>query len=246
MLPTLLKNFGEFYKIYFPVINHQNKTYVRKFAAESFSHILRRVRKENLSTIINKECLKPFRKPQKYIPLAKSSLDQSVLDDKCLTNVENKYSSSIRQDTDKSGIKHNEIFEQEFCIYEKQLNQDLNKIQVKNLSKDITYKFSFDEKQNLITVISNLFVETIYGVQKKLYTEWKTIVNVMIDNIKYTHNKPDHVYNILLLRYTVIKLIPRLETNALHELYSYIIKNLGDGMISNIQHEEISEQSGTS
>jgi len=54
MLPTILKNFKKFYKVYFAVINHKNK-FIRKFAAESFSHILRKIKKENLDIIINKE-----------------------------------------------------------------------------------------------------------------------------------------------------------------------------------------------
>ena len=226
MLPTLLKNFGEFYKVYFPVINHQNKTYVRKFAAESFSHILRRVKKENLANIINKHCLKPFIKPYKYIHLEK--------------DISNTIDQPMSLDL-KESFNHHSPFKQD--IDKLQLNKDLDDIQFKNIAQGCTYKFSFEEKQNLITVISNLFVETIYGVQKKLYTEWKTILNVMIDNVKIDHKKSDNVCHHLLLRYTVIKLIPRLEANALHELYTYIINNLGESMISNTSQNEFSGKS---
>jgi len=157
--------------------------------------------------------LKPFQKPYKYLSLNKASDGNMETD------------SFVAYD-DEVDPKNNEIFEEPHCKVEKILNNKLNEIQVVNDRNNQKYVFEFKQKKNLISTISNLFVETIYGVQKKLYTDWTVIVDIMIENIKCSSE--DYVWHIFLLRNTLLQLTNRLEMNALHELIAYLIIKLGE------------------
>ena len=72
MLPSILKNFQKFYKIYFAVLRHSNK-FIKKFAAESFSYVLRKAKLDQLPRMINEVLLQPIEKPYKYLKLSSSS-----------------------------------------------------------------------------------------------------------------------------------------------------------------------------
>ena len=219
MLPILIKNFSMFYKGYYQVINHKNR-YVRKYACESFSHILRKIKKENMHKIINKEVLRPFTKPQKYLKLTKS--DQMEVDGQSTTlGGQPDWELSV-------SYEHNEIFQNsEFCQFEKLLLSNLSNTTYTS-SDSNTYEFDIKQKQAMLVTISTLFVETIYGVQKKLYTEWPTLIDIMINNIQSATDPGQQAWHVLVLRYVIIQLIPRLEQKAFYELVTYVTQNLKD------------------
>ena len=228
MMPTILKNFDKFYKIYFEVLKHKNK-FVKKFAAESFSYVLRKAKKESLAKMVNSVCLKPMKKPYKYLTLSKSKVSGDV---EMTPEVLQEQSGETQGLTEHEGIlyaRYNELADPAFCQFEKWINSSIEDHKFVRQVEDKTYEYHFEteERLNLIATLSTIFTEAIYGVQKKLYTEWTSFVDVLIENIK-SKNSEFSAWHVNILRFTFINLISKLNVEAIHELSGYIIKKMGE------------------
>jgi hypothetical protein len=177
MMPTILKNFDKFFQSYFPVLNHNNK-FVKKFAAESFSYVLRKAKKEHVPKMINSVCLKPLRKPYKYLELAKNEVhgEADMEIEQIGTTEEDKtpHNSFLYART-------NELSDPAFCQFDKELTHNLSQIKVIREIGETKYEYSFDfqAKAQLCATLSTIFTEAAYGVQKGLFTEWKSIISVL-------------------------------------------------------------------
>lgn len=234
MMPTILKNFDRFYKIYFEVLKHKNK-FVKKFAAESFSYVLRKASKENLSKMVNSVCLKPIKKPYKYLTLSKSK----VSDDAEMTSENHLEKSDESQALNEHEViiytRYNELSDPAFCQFEKWINSSIDSHKFIRKVEDKTYLYNFEseERLDLIATLSAIFTEAIYGVQKKLYTEWTTFVDILLDNIK-DKDEEFSAWNVNLLRFTFVNLISKLNAEAIHELSGYIIKKMGEESLKSL------------
>lgn len=230
MLPVLLKNFDKFYKSYFALINHKN-VFIRRYASESFSYILRKIYSDGSKSSdelvkyqsLKFEAITNLPKIIENVRKSKCNSQQLVQVDE--DNMQTDIFQVCHKDVDTTA---SEIFEPAYLQYEKELDRKLHNFKATNSKTGSQYQIEFTQKRSLIITISNLFVETIYGVQKKLYTNWKNLINMMIKYIVDSKNQESQVWYIQLLRYTVIQLVPRLEQNALHDLLSYVINNLGE------------------
>ena len=222
MLPTILRNFGKFYKVYFNVLMHRNK-FIKQFAAESFSYVLRKAKKENLPKMINSVCLNPIIKPYKYINIPKEIYE------------EKQEEMEIEEVKDHEGIIYfgsSELNDPAFGKVEKWIKKEVEKHKFIRKIKDqeFVYNFSYDDKIFLITTVSTIFSEVIYGVQYKLYTDWKIFIDILCDNIK-TYEQDQASWYFSIFRHTMINLFSKLNPDSVNDLTKYVISKLGEGFL---------------
>lgn len=147
---------------------HRNK-FIKRFAAESFTYVLRKVKKENLVKIVNSVCLHPLQKPYKYISEQAAEILENSIN---LENLEEPGSFLYCED---------ELESEQFCGFEKGLRKQLGEYRFvrKSEAEEKEYEYTLDQKISLLTTVSTIFSEAAYGVQFKLYTDWKIFVDIL-------------------------------------------------------------------
>jgi len=224
MTPANLRNLEKFFKVYFNILRNKNK-FIKKFAAESFSTILRKAKKSNISSIINSVCLKPIKKPYKFNyalskKLVSGDVEMAAEKEELATNEEHSefvYSRS------------NELSDSAFCQFEKWISSKVDSHEYLRQINDAEYLYHMDSnaRNTLIATLSTLFTESIYGVQKKLFTEWKSILEVLIDNVK--DSSSDQIaWHVQILRFTYISLVNRCNQEAITDITNLLIEKLGE------------------
>jgi len=67
-----------------------------------------------------------------------------------------------------------------------------------------------------------VFTETIYGVQKKLYTEWTPFVDLLLSNIPQEDDEYS-AWHANLFRFTMVNLFSKLNSDSITDLTKYIV-----------------------
>jgi hypothetical protein len=151
LLPTILKNFPQFFTLYYPLLSHSHK-FIKKYASESFSYILRKCNPSNLPSLIS-ICISPLKNPPKSTAPEEHHRHKFVYDHEV-----------------------GELKEQE----------------------------GHDKIVALGATVAGVFVEAVYGVQKKLFTQWKHILTILFEQLDKSKG-----WKVVVIRAIVVQILNR-------------------------------------
>lgn len=123
--------------------------------------------------------------------------------------------------------KDTELADPAFCKFEKSITKKIHSHQFIRKIEGNEYEYEVDHNQrlDLIATLSTVFVEATYGVQKRLYTDWKTFLDVLLDLAVTPRDEFQDWYS-SIFRYTIVNMYNRLNDEAIHELSTYLIQKV--------------------
>jgi uncharacterized membrane protein YqjE len=69
--------------------------------------------------------------------------------------------------------------------------------------------------------VAGVFVEAVYGVQKKLFTQWKHILTILFEQLDKSKG-----WKVVVIRAIVVQILNRWEAQAVSELVEFLIGSL--------------------
>lgn len=174
---------------------------------------------ENLSKMITL-VLKPLKKPYKYLHFPKVEFTEDMQVEE-QNQTSNELALNLEEDMTKL----------KFGQFEKDLEREVCDIKYLRQIEEQKYQYTIakDERLALISTLGSIFTEAIYGVQKRLYTDWKGFMAVLLDNVKELDAQ-----SLLVLKAAWTNLVIRLRPEAVYELVSYLLEKNATMHVCNI------------
>ena len=211
--------------------------------------------------MINEVVLSPLVKPYKYLPLLAKRTSNELLnsDVEMKDNEDEENDQDQRENEDNSELDEtpkvpennneqnhssnvmypisNVLTNQPFWQFEKFINNCIHNRTFSRTvgNQEFSYDFSYDEKLELIAILSMIFTEAIYGVQKRLYTEWMPFWDILLGMIS-TEDEELLPWYTNIFRFTMINLFSKLNSDSIHDLTKYITDKIGEEWLNSLNN----------